>query len=762
MELFKILGTIAIENSEANAALSETSNKAKDTADDINDLSNSGTKTGGKLSGAFSKIGSAAVAVGKTVAAGLAVGATAISAVTVKALNSAGELEQNMGGSEAVFGQYAERMQETAGTAFKNMGLSASDFLATSNKMGALFQGAGFGIEESATISADAMQRAADVASIMGIDTASAMESIAGAAKGNFTMMDNLGVAMNDTTLNAYALEKGIGKTTQEMTNQEKIGLAMELFMEKTAYAAGNYAKENETLAGSLGTAKAALTNFISGAGSVDDVVTSFTNAANVIVSNIETLFPKLMDGITKIVQQLVPQIPPLLQKLLPSLIEGSTALINGIVESMPALVSALLGAVPALIDGMIQIINAIIAALPQLMEILIAALPALIPQLVSGLVQMIVMLCTMLPQVIQPIIDYLPEIIVSIVTALIQNLPALLAGIGQLIVGIVQAIPQLLSALWEAITTLASDFANNLFGKIEGWIRQLFPKSADTVLSILKTMQNAFSTLISNIKEILSVVVDVVATPFKLAWNAIKLVWDTVVDFFKMIWKNIKAVFSVVDSVLAGDFKGAWDGIKKIWSNVGDFFKDIVSNIKNAFSNVGEILAAPVRKGKDAIKDIIDNIKGFFKNLKLEFPKIKLPHFSISGSFSLSPPSVPKLSIDWYKKAMDNAMLLTSPTIFGYNAATGNLMGGGEAGDEVVSGANTLMGMIRNAVSSENGNLAYLLQQLLALLADYFPQVLEAMERDVVLDTGATVGALAVPMNQALGKITSRKERGR
>ena len=255
MELFKILGKIAVDNSEAKKALEETSAAAKDTAEDIDGASSAGEKSGSKWGTAFKKIGSGAVAVGKTVATGIGAAATALGGLTVKALSSAGELEQNMGGSEAVFKEHAGKMQETAKTAYSNMGLSASDFLGTANKMGALFQGAGFGIEESATMSADAMQRAADVASIMGIDTSSAMEAIAGAAKGNFTMMDNLGVAMNDTTLQAYALSKGIDKSTQDMTNQEKIGLAMEMFMEKTAYAAGNYAKENETLAGSLGTA---------------------------------------------------------------------------------------------------------------------------------------------------------------------------------------------------------------------------------------------------------------------------------------------------------------------------------------------------------------------------------------------------------------------------------------------------------------------------------------------------------------------------
>lgn len=188
MELFKLLGKIVVDNSEANKALTETSAAARETAEDFEDVSSSGEKSSGKLGKVFSKIGSGALALGKTVATGLAAGATALGGLTVKALSAAGELEQNMGGSEAVFKEYATKMQDTAKNAFSNMGLSTSDFLATANKMGALFQGAGFDIETSATMSSDAMQRAADVASIMGIDTASAMEAIAGAAKGNFTI----------------------------------------------------------------------------------------------------------------------------------------------------------------------------------------------------------------------------------------------------------------------------------------------------------------------------------------------------------------------------------------------------------------------------------------------------------------------------------------------------------------------------------------------------------------------------------------------
>ena len=389
LDLFKLLGTIEVDNSKANEALDQTSNK--------------GQKTQSKLSKAFGAVGKGAAVVGKTIVTGLAVGGAAFAGLTAKALSASGELEQNMGGSEAVFKEYATKMQETARQAFSNMGLSTSDYLATANKMGALFQGAGFDIKESMDLSSSAMQRAADVASIMGIDTGAAMEAIAGAAKGNFTMMDNLGVAMNDTTLQAYALSKGINKSTSEMTNQEKIGLAMEMFMEKTAYAAGNYAKENETLAGSLGTAKAALTNFLDGSGSVEGLVTSFTNLAQVAVKSLNEILPRLTKGLVEVVQGIIPEIPPLLQQLLPAIIEGSVGLINGLVSAFPSIVSVLIECLPALINGVRDIFNGLAEALPDIIQTLVDAIPDLIGFISNALEDVFVTLCTMLPQMIQP-----------------------------------------------------------------------------------------------------------------------------------------------------------------------------------------------------------------------------------------------------------------------------------------------------------------------------------------------------------------------
>ena len=192
-------------------------------------------------------------------------GALALVAGFGLAIKNTAQLEQSMGGLEVVFGDSAKKMKELAVNSYAVMGTSANQYAETANKMGSLYQGAGYTIAESSKMSAEAMQRSTDVATAMGISSESALESVAGMAKGNFTMMDNLGVAMNDTALQAYATAKGMKKVVTTMTPMEKVGLATQLFMERTAKYAGNYAKENMTLSGSFQTLKGAFTNFLGG-----------------------------------------------------------------------------------------------------------------------------------------------------------------------------------------------------------------------------------------------------------------------------------------------------------------------------------------------------------------------------------------------------------------------------------------------------------------------------------------------------------------
>lgn len=198
-------------------------------------------------------------------------------------------------------------VQNDAKNAYQTMGLSASDYMATANKMGSLFQGSGVEQQKALDMTSKAMKRAADVASVMGVDMNMAMESVAGAAKGNFTMMDNLGVAMNATTLEAYALEKGLNFKWETASNAEKAELAMQMFMDRTKQYDGNFLKESEkTVSGSLDAMKGAFSNFVAGLGNPEaDVAELMTNLKTTIVN-----FSKNVKGVIKTIWDNLPLAP--------------------------------------------------------------------------------------------------------------------------------------------------------------------------------------------------------------------------------------------------------------------------------------------------------------------------------------------------------------------------------------------------------------------------------------------------------------------
>lgn len=501
------------------------------------DLDDKGFKSGLDKMQSIAKTGFSAIA------GAVGVASTAIAGLIGKSVSMAGDLEQQIGGTEAVFGEFAETVQDKAAKAFDQMGISANDFMATANKMGALMQGSGLDIETSMELSTQAMQRAADVASIMGIDVNAAMESVAGAAKGNFTMMDNLGVAMNATTIEAYALSKGITTSYNEMDNATKVGLAMEMFLEKTAYAAGNYAKENQTFAGSFNTLKAATSNFLSGAGGIEDVADALVDFGGILVESIGTMAPRVVEGLTQLTESLIPQIPILLETLLPSVLDGAIGLINGLVAIFPALLTLIQNNLPTIIQGGLLIIQTLITSiinmLPEILQMGITlllelvngiteALPELIPIMVKVIMDMVNILLDNIDLIIEAgiqilialidgiinalpeLVVRLPEIIIKIVSTLINLLPEIIAVgiriISSLITGLFRALPELIIRLPELILRMVNglleglkDFANvgvnlikGLWNGISGsydWIKRKIKGWIGNVTNFIKKM---------------------------------------------------------------------------------------------------------------------------------------------------------------------------------------------------------------------------------------------------------------------------------
>lgn len=485
----------------------------------------------------LSKLKSVGAGVFKGLAVGATATATALGGLVMKSVQMSGELEQQLGGSQAVFEKFAETVQKKGAEAYKVMGLSQNEYLATANKMGSLMQGAGLSVGKSMDLSTKAMQRAADVASVMGVDVSFAMESIAGAAKGNFTMMDNLGVAMNDTTLQAYALEKGIDKSTQAMTNAEKVELAMQMFLEKTSKYAGNYAKENETFAGSFTTLKASIQNFLSGAGDIDSVIESTMDFADILVRSIEEMAPQLVEGIIKLVNGIIPRLPELLSKLLPVIINGAIDLMNGLIQALPQLLPILLNGVIQLFMGLIpmlpQIISLLLQGLIMIMNALAQELPTMLPQIIDAILALIPMLIDNLPLLIEAGITLL----IALLSGIIQATPTLLKYIPKIVFSIIKALAKLpillAKAGFNAILSLARAIINNIF-------------------RVASAAKNIGSKIINTIKELLKPgkLADIGKNLVEGLWNGIKNAKDWVLGkikgFGESILNGIKDIFDI------------------------------------------------------------------------------------------------------------------------------------------------------------------------------------------------------------------------
>ena len=194
--------------------------------------------------------------------------------------------------------------------------------------------------------------------------------------------------------------------------------------------------------------------------------------------------------------------------------------------------------------------------------------------------------------------------------------------------------------------------------------------------------------------------------------WNAIKTTVTNVINSIKSVISSVfNAIKSTISSILnsiKSTFTSVWNSIKSTVSNVINGVKSTISSglnaAKSTVSGVLNSIKAVFSNVWNGCKSVVSNAINHIKSImhfSWSLPHLKLPHISISGSFSLKPPSVPHFGIEWYKKAMDDGMIMNQPTIFGYNAKSNQFLEGGEAGSETVVGTHNLMDMIQEAVNN-------------------------------------------------------------
>ena len=282
-------------------------------------------------------------------------------------------------------------------------------------------------------------------------------------------------------------------------------------------------------------------------------------------------------------------------------------------------------------------------------------------------------------------------------------------------------------------------DSVNEKFDAVKTKVSDTFNNVKDTVTNTLETAKNNAKQKLDNMK-----------TAFEENGGGLKGAASAALTGVKDIFQSN---FNLINSLTNGKLGEVLNLFKSKFDSVRNTVSNVFNNIKNTVSNVINSVRNTVQKGLDAVK-------GFFDRLKLKFPDIKLPHFKISGEFSLKPLSVPKFSVDWYAKAMDDGMILNQPTIFGMNA-NGQLMGAGEAGSETVVGTGSLLEMINGAVRSETNALNSQFEKLISMLATFFPEIIKISKKGIYLNGEMLVGELLPDIDSKLGDRTRLKARG-
>ena len=236
---------------------------------------------------------------------------------------------------------------------------------------------------------------------------------------------------------------------------------------------------------------------------------------------------------------------------------------------------------------------------------------------------------------------------------------------------GIVAAIGPALTIVGKMITTVGT-----------------ITKAVGVITPMLGGLGTAFSALTGPIGLAIAAGVLIIAN------------WDKIKESAKTLWEGIKSTFENIKNGIKTRIESARDTVKNAIDKIKGFLTGQI-DVSQVFEKIKTTISTKIESAKTAVKNAIDKIKGFF-NFSWSLPQLKLPHIEITGSFKLNPPSVPKFSIKWYRKAYDNAYGFSRPTVI--PTAFGMLGFGDGPGTEIVIGQNTLMRTIGTAVQSAMG----------------------------------------------------------
>lgn len=322
---------------------------------------------------------------------------------------------------------------------------------------------------------------------------------------------------------------------------------------------------------------------------------------------------------------------------------------------------------------------------------------------------------------------------------------------------GIWNGIATFFTTIWETLKNVVTvgimaigSILSAAFDIITLPFRFIWENCKGIIISVWDAIKSKVTAVIHAMASVISTVMNAIKTVFSTVWNAIKTVVTTVVNAIKSIvttvfnsikntattvWNAIKTAVTTPVNAIKSTVTTVFNSVK---STVSSIFNGIKSTATSVWNGIKSAITTPIEVAKNKVKSVVDAIKGFFSGMKISLPHIKLPHFKVTGKLSIAPPSVPHLSIDWYKEGG----IMTSPTIFGMNGSS--LMAGGEAGAEAILPLAGFYKQLEAMISSHLNTSA--MEKYLAVIADN-------SSKGIYIEDGTLVGHLLPAIDGELGK---------
>ena len=274
--------------------------------------------------------------------------------------------------------------------------------------------------------------------------------------------------------------------------------------------------------------------------------------------------------------------------------------------------------------------------------------------------------------------------------------------AVKEKITTVTTAISNVASAAWNAISSTASSLWEGIKGTIGSKIDAAKEKVRTATSAITSVASSAWSSVSSTASSLWSTISSTVSSKISAARSAVSSATSTITSVASSAWSSVstaasskwESVRSTISSKLSSAKSTVSSLMSGITSTMSSGLSSALSTVTGKFSSIYSTISSKMSAARDAVGNAISALKSKF-NFSWSLPHLKLPHVSISGSFSINPPSVPHFGISWYK----DGGILTRPTIFG--AAGNNLLAGGEAGAEAVVPLATLWDKLETMITS-------------------------------------------------------------